>query len=263
MEPGIYPDLANEDYHKADGISSSSLKTIINKTPAHFIGEERKGAQHFDIGSAIHDALIEPHTFKERNVRGPADRRGNKWKDALEAAEQNGKTLLVESDYDKVAKIVDAVMAKPGIASLLKSNSAIIENSAFWHDEKTHTLCKVRPDLYIEQGGIMLDIKSTVNAEKNDFARSIYNFGYYISAPYYMDGWKAAGGGETKTFYLIAIEKEPPFEAAIYRMDDDAIELCRSKYQQALHLYATCKTLGKWPGYDDKPHVISLPRWAA
>ena len=47
------------------------------------------------------------------------------------------------------------------------------------------------------------------------------------------------------------------------QLDDEAIDVGRARYQDALDIYQRCVETGEWPGYTDViATTISLPRWA-
>lgn len=67
MEPGIYDNITNDDYHKGPGISKSGLD-LIAQSPAHYYhavnaanDNEPTAAQAF--GTAFHTLLLEPEVF--------------------------------------------------------------------------------------------------------------------------------------------------------------------------------------------------------
>jgi len=258
----ITSELTNEEYHAADGVSSSSLKTILSKSPAHLKGEVRKSQSHFDVGTAIHTALLEPMNWRDEIVRGPIDRRGNKWKDAQQDALENGQCLLVEAEYDSVLVLQETIMNQSRFSKYLKTNTAIAEQSAFWTDDETGLKCKVRPDLWIESSGIMIDVKSTQSAKPSEFMRSSHSYGYHTSAAYYMHGWEEAGGSPVNQFLILAFEKDPPYAATIFEFDDAALIAGEEQYRKALNLYYECLENDDWPGYPEGIHDLSLPNWA-
>jgi hypothetical protein len=111
-DPGIYEGLSNDEYHKGPGVSKSGLWAIHTKTPAHFknppVKEETTRSKAIkDFGTAAHLAILKPDEFEKKVVKGPSDRRGNKWKDLAEACELDGSLLLVEDTYESVLRIRD------------------------------------------------------------------------------------------------------------------------------------------------------------
>ena len=76
----IRHDMTNEAYHAHPAISSSDVKTVFNKSLAHWQLSQRRESAAFDLGSAVHALVLEPE--KDLVRCGPADRRGTAWKDA-------------------------------------------------------------------------------------------------------------------------------------------------------------------------------------
>lgn len=68
---GVFPDLANDDYHSDFAIGSSGLKRFL-VSPLHYWAayldpdREKTDKKHFRVGRAWHCAVFEPQTFGER-----------------------------------------------------------------------------------------------------------------------------------------------------------------------------------------------------
>ena len=65
MQPGIYDNIPNADYHGGQGISKSGLD-LIAKSPAHFAAaklEPREPTKAQALGTAIHALILEPDVF--------------------------------------------------------------------------------------------------------------------------------------------------------------------------------------------------------
>jgi len=157
IKPGIYAGIPNESYHAAPGISKSGLWTLQTQSPAHFKfppekGEESTQARAIkDFGTAAHIAILEPEQFERRVFRGPEDRRGNKWKDAEEYCRMEGKTLLIQSAYDDVLAMRDAVHADAWINNIITGGKPLIEASGFWIDEPRRPRHHRRPEIVSER----------------------------------------------------------------------------------------------------------------
>ena len=169
---GIYPNLSDEDYH-ADphSISKTGLFKLYDKTPAHYkFAPDFEYKATMEFGKAVHLAILEPHLTK-RIIRGPADRRGNKWKDAMEAAASIPGSIVLPSDnYDEVFLIQKAAREHPIIKQIADSET-IYEASAFWTDTETGLQCRCRPDVYIPERTTIADLKTTLNANGFKWAR--------------------------------------------------------------------------------------------
>lgn len=262
ISPGIYQGIPNEAYHAGPGISKSGLWKIHTSTPAHFkFPPPPKRKEHFEFGEAVHLAILEPDTFEAKTYRGPDDRRGNKWKDAIEFGKVSNKIVLTETDYDNALAVRDAVHADQWINSIITGGDRMVEASAYWKDEQTGVMCRCRPDLYRKDLNIILDVKSTLCAAERDFAKSIVNYGYHSQEAFYSDGMAALGAG-VDAFVFLAWEKESPYAKAVYELPPSIVEEGRLIMRKALNTYAACVTSNNWPGYASGVTELKFPRWA-
>lgn len=276
--PGIHLNLSNEAYHSGPGISKSGLWTIYTKTPAHYRFEEReeKSRATLDLGTATHIALLEPETFETRVARGPVDRRGNKWADAVTFSANNGYTLLTEGDYERCLRIRDSGERCDTLRTVRQG--AIIEASGYATCPQTGALLRCRPDAYNPALGMILDLKTARGGGAREFQRATAEYGYHMQEAFYTDVWTMADGQiETKqfindvdAFVFVVIESTAPFLVSTYELKPSAVEEGRKAYQHALAKYATClerERLGMplthaWPGYPPEPEPLDIPRWA-
>ncbi len=116
-----------------------------------------------DLGTAVHIAALEPDRFHLDLIRGPEDRRGNKWKDAVEEGAAYGKLVLTAGDFDKALRMGDAARKIP-VVKQLADTQLLAEPSAFWTDAETGIECRCRPDIYCPAFEIMADLKTTTDA---------------------------------------------------------------------------------------------------
>lgn len=276
MQPGIHLNLSNEAYHSGPGISKSGLWTIYTKTPAHYRFEERpeRAPAHLDLGTATHIALLEPGTFEDRVLEGPADRRGNRWKDYEAQALATGRVLLTLGDAEKCLRIRDAGERCDVLRQVRQG--AIIEASGYATCPQTGVLLRCRPDAYNPALGMILDLKTARGGGVREFQRATAEYGYHMQEAFYTDVWKLAatdeGGGTAAVdaFVFVVIESAAPFLVSTYELKPGAVEEGRKAYQSALARYATClerERLGMpltraWPGYPPEPEPLDIPRWA-
>lgn len=261
IKPGIYQGIPNESYHAGPGISKSGLWTIEKQSPAHYKFGEREHKTAFDFGEACHLAILQPDEFEKKVVRGPEDRRGNKWKDMVEGCALDKKLLLTAPDYDSTLAIRDAVHADAWINGIITGGKPMVEASGYWIDPETGVLCRCRPDLYREDLKVMVDVKSCRSAHPDEFARAIVNYGYHAQEAHYSDGWRALGK-DVDGFVFLAWEKEKPFAYAVYETPPSIVDEGRVAIRNALNTYAQCKAADHWPAYGAGVQELSFKRWA-
>jgi hypothetical protein len=266
-EPGIYQGIPNEVYHASRGVSKSGLWTIHTQTPAHFkfpppageISTTKKATQ--DFGTASHTAILEPELFEAQVLRGPDDRRGNNWKDAVGYAEETGRVCLVASDYDNILTIRDAIHANARINAIITGGRPEVEASGYAIDPVTGLLIRCRPDLYRADLGIMLDAKSTASAHPDAFARSVVNYGYHAQEAHYSDTYRLLDR-PVEGFLFLAWEKESPFAFALYELPPSIVEEGRAIIRKSLDTYAECSLTNHWPAYGDEITELKFQRWS-
>ena len=248
-------DLPNEVYHAGPGISSSGLKEIL-RSPAHYQVSkegEKKETPAMALGTLIHLAVLEPDLFASTVVISKKFGRSkdSQAEKAVFLAENKDKKCVDQSDYDLVTGLAATLNQNPMAMKLLAGNYT--EVSAYWTDEKTGVLCKVRADII--NADTVIDLKSCINAV-GDFKSSVKYLKYHLSAAYYLEGFSKFM--PANFFAWLAVEKSRPYGACFYAADQITIETGNTLYREALDKYAECLKTGKWPGYPMKFETISI-----
>lgn len=250
----------DEEYHEGDGVSKSGLWELWTKTPFHYRHVERKPSNEKDLGKASHIAILEPETLEARVSKGPADRRGNKWKEFKDFCTFSSTIPLVEEDYDQALRIRDlSENCEP--LRIMRSSETIVETSAYHVDEETGMLVKTRPDMFNISHRLICDIKTAASAHPDAFARSVAKFGYHVQDPLYTDVWAKGSGYEVDAFFFIVFEKSTPPMMAVYELDASAVAEGHAIYRAALAKYAECFKADEWPGYSPDVRKLHLKPW--
>jgi len=238
MKPGIHTiDIA--EYHGGAGVSKSKLWTLHSRTPYHARFGDQPSTEAQKFGNAAHTAVLEPNLFEPRYMRGPADRRGNKWSAAQEIAASSGKECLTEDDYDDALRLRDALHRDADIQRLT-SGAPAIEQSAYWIDEETGELVRCRPDIHNHDMRVMADLKATTDASPRQFSKRVEEFGYHVQEAVYTEGWTKAGGGAVDGFLFITVERKAPYAYKLYELTPSAALEGQAVYRDALAVYHEC-----------------------
>lgn len=261
--PQILHDMPNADYHASPAISKSGLDKIA-KSPAHYRAAKEAPAEITDamvIGSAFHDYILLPEVFQTAYTVLPEDFNGRTkdGKSYLETIKASGQTILKSEWLKDIQGMAAAVAAHPKAAALLQGGKP--EVSIFWQDADTGQDCRCRPD-YIHHSGIIVDLKSTLDASPAAFAKSCANFRYHVQDAFYSEGYYQATGAWPRGFVFVAVEKKPPYAVACYTLDDVAKERGRELYQQDLQTLQAAQAANEWPAYSDQIETLTLPAWA-
>jgi PDDEXK-like domain of unknown function (DUF3799) len=263
-------DLSNEDYHADKStVSSSALRTIL-KSPATFYStwmdvdyKEPSDALHF--GNLVHMAILEPKKFFQRYVKMPdfGDQRTKKNKEAKEeymSGVSPHAILVTEKEHARLECIINSVLAHKDASALLKNGQS--EISGFYKDPKTGLKCRIRPDFMNFEIMCMVDLKTTIDCSLDAFSKSIWNYRYDFQLGMYCEGIREITGRSINHAVLLAIEKNPPFEVALYHCDDSVLAKGVEDYHRALSILSECIKKNQWPAYQTSMQSIQLPRWA-
>jgi len=269
-KPGLYRDVAFDTYRRWAAANHSTLKhfqkSALHARYAMLNPEPQTEAQA--IGHAIHVAILEPERFaKSFDVMPYLGKRQSSIVRAEEdkyRKERPEITFLDVADHKLCLALRDATWAHPAAKEIL-SSPGVNELSAVWNDRETGVVCKGRQDRFGSWGGwpTLVDLKSTEDASRGAFSRSIHKYGYDQQAACYLDGFDVLSPFEgDRRYVLLAVEKAPPYAIAVYELDQDSIAAGRRKYRAHLEEYARCLESGQWPGLGDGADLISLPSYA-
>ncbi len=168
------------------------------------------------------------------------------------------KEVINQDTLDKAIAMAEQVKNHPSASKLLAHGTA--EQSIFWHDKEADYPCKARIDFESDMG-YLVDLKTSRDASKAEFARSIAKFGYHRQNAMYRDGYIEATGKTPKGFIFIVVESEPPYSVGVYSLDPEGVEIGQAEYKHLLAEFAECQKEDNWPAYSDQVETIELPRW--
>lgn len=285
-EIGLFKDIPIEDYHRSAGISSSQIKygkEALRLYKAYKDGEiQQEDTKATITGSAIHCAVLEPEKFDDIYAVVPGDVKKPtqaqltaktpapktieliSWWDKFNSDNQ-GKIQIKEGERDIALRVRDSVYSHPEAKEYFfeydVEMSGWYMDQDFEHGEGTNMLCRYRPDL--RTNDYIVDIKSTVCAQKEKFERQAYSLGYHISAAHYLDGDRLLKKTDHDTFVLIAVEKKPPYLVAVYPIKERVLDLGRWERRKVLNSIKKARDEDKWPGYNNDVAVgLEFPQYA-
>jgi exodeoxyribonuclease VIII len=258
MEETMIKDLLIEAYHARPEISSSDVKAVAGKSLAHWKGKVWKDSSAFALGSAVHALVLEPE--KNLVLRGPEDRRGNKWKEAQLAADIDCQILLTEGDYDLAQTIADPIINHEVVKAWVSAADFVAEASFFATDPQTGVKIKCRPDGFLLADGLAFDIKTTRDASPDGFPREIRNYNYDLQAAFYLRCLRAAGY-KADTFIFVCVEKEPPHAVCLHVLTERYLAAADLRVTETLEKISKAEATNTfktgWPLFNH----IDLPRW--
>lgn len=271
-EPGVY-ELTATQYHSdpvaGRSLSSSGARLLTPPNPpARFAYEREHGRPDtaaFDDGHAAHRLVL--GVGEEIVVIPFDDWRTNKAKEAVKEARAAGATPMKPKAFAVVQRMAEAVREHP-VAGPLFARPGVAEQVLVWQDKETGVWCRAMvdwtPDVAADARILVVDYKTTTDAEPGAFGRSMAAYGYHQQGPFYCDGFTALGldHGQEPLFVLVAQEKTPPYLVSVVYPDAEAVAYGRALNQQAREIYRDCTDSGHWPGYStEAPVALSLPTY--
>lgn len=267
--PGLYPDIDEDWYHAGaglpDSLSVSGAKLML-QAPAKYDYARRNGSRPTDamkLGTVVHSLVL--GTGQPLEVLEFDNRRTNDYREAEAKAVEAGRLPVLRKDYDEAKAIADALVGHPTTGGLLTEGDA--EVSGFWRDKEFGIWCRFRADYLTYFDGLpaIVDVKKTKDASPEEFARSVYKYGYHRQDPWYREGWAALLGDDVHPdeidFIFAVVEPEPPYCVATYRVTAAHAELGREQNRIARERFRDCTRSGIWPGYSEEIEDLELPAY--
>jgi len=253
--PGVYGDVPNEEYHEADGLSSTNVRSI-HKSIAHYEWERDHPSTQTDamvLGSAFHALILEPDVYHEEYVVAPV--KGKKTKAYGKCVADNpDKTILTSVQGDTLMVMRDEFVGNPLFKKIVNNTEAMREAS-IWYDDGL--LLKCRPDIIHE--GTIYDIKTTSGSvDERGFLQSVYKYKYHVQAPFYL--YVAGKAGlRLQEFVFLCVQTVPPFLTAAYNINADLLQEGVDIIHDALDRYQNyVEGKDTWRGLPRGRQVVTL-----
>lgn len=242
-------ELSNEEYHKTEAVSKSTLDMIsvdLNRVEwSRKCPQDQDKIKTFDFGDAMHAICLEPDRLKddfvvmpELNLRTSAGKEERK----MFLTANYDKMILTFDDHKKLNLMFESIMAHPEARSIIEADG-IAESSWFWTDKETGLKCKCRPDKLIVSRQV--DVKTTPDLKK--FHYSVDDYRYHVQNAWYCDGLEKCGVDNPYMEFLV-IQKMVEigrYPVRVVRLPDEAVEYGRILYRQNLRDYAKFLNHGK------------------
>ena len=282
----ITDNIAWADYVKVQRMNASTLvagcKSMLSLRNLIRDGfKEETNAMR--MGSGAHALLLEPDQFQERfcvmpdfhlsvdNLReskykGEPDeeRQTNskatkfyKQKVALFVADNPGKTIIGQTQYDQCLRAIESIWARPKMRELVESSAKEVTI----YGEICGVECKGRLDLLNKT--TIADLKTTPNVHKKAFGRIFSNLNYAFKLAFYRELVRQNWGGELSV-ELITQELTGDFDNALVPVPGIVLDNAWDRVVEVMQAYKRCLETGVWPGVDGGKdyYELDIPNWA-
>lgn len=276
MKSGIYEASAAK-YHADEltaqpALSSSIARRMLSQSPRHawwnhprlnpnFAPEE---SDTFDYGTAAHAMLLEGSQSGLMVVEAD-DWRTKAARELRDQARAEGKTPILTRQLNRVKTMVAVAkefVAQSEIAGAFDAGKP--EVTLVWTEGTAY--CKARLDWLTDDRAIVLDYKTTTNAEPEAFIRQMVGMGYDFQAAFYMRGLFAVSEAAPEpypypAFSFLAQEVEAPFACSLVGLSEPLREIAALKVERAIMLWMDCMAKNEWPCYPTRICYAEPTTW--
>jgi len=215
------------------------------------------------LGELIHTMVLEPLLINERYAIAPEiNRRTKAGKEDWVAfqEESKGKVVVTAEMAGKAGGMAASCAQNELFDQLL--DGALVERSIYFEHQDTGIPCKCRPDAW--NGSIVVDLKTTVDANYRSFQSSAMKYGYFLQAGMAHEGLKSLGI-KMKSFVFACVENSSPYATAVFTLDEEAINYGVGLFNGLMNKFYAGMTAvpdlsEPWPSYPVQS--LTVPKWA-
>lgn len=238
----VYSDLSNQDYHSLkDHVSSSFVKNVakhsiakalqpIEPSPALLFGDAMhtyfEDRQKFNDRFVVFDdtELIAEILERRPDITTPSMTKDYKtYKSKFEGSLRDDQVVLSGHDMHRIEHMYNSALSNEGLKKVydLYEPYEVWDEYSFVTDEPDlhGLLYRVRPDRLLvrkEEPLAIIDWKSCRDASIKAFRSDFFKYRYDLQAAFYCDVLEVP----MYSFYFVAIEKEFPYNTAVYSLDE-------------------------------------------
>ena len=266
----------NDDYYvrRLEEPSNSMLRDFRRSPLAYRTAGDSECTGAMRYGRAFHMALLEPERFartflvlpdgdmrskagKEEwvadcciasdvalSVDATADAKTLRASVAFEL-ERHGRTVLTQSDWDILRYQVDSLNRPEHEDARRLIASCETEVEVRWQHGALRPKAKL--DLLNRSIAIAGDIKTTDDADTEEFRRSVWGYGYHYQEAMYRRAARSLGV-ELDHFVFLLAGKRAPYHWSWCELDQGWVSEADEQIERDLARLETCIETNTWPG---------------
>lgn len=249
-----------EQYEKLEEINMSKLLALLvsGKEFKHRLDHPRADTPAYRLGRLIHCAVLEPmQLLKKFTVSIYPTFHSKEAKAWKEHEELSGRAVITEAQFKAAEEMQRAVWNHPIAKRHVMEGEP--EATFTWVHQRTGLGLKGRVDLL---NGAVVDLKSAGDLLPRKFGRDAAKYHYHSRLSFYRDGVYAVTG-QVLPVVLVVVQKKPPYDVVVYRIEEDELRRGRQVYEELLDRLQECRSRDEWPGIAEKDEPrLELPAWS-
>lgn len=228
-------------------LSYSSLKEF-RKSPRHYIKhltEPFEQTEQMILGSCVDVLMLEPEKFEKKFlVYEKFEKRSNdakaKWQQMIAEAQEKKITLITEDTLKTAKTCVEAVLSNDQVKTLVEAKKRT-QVRLKWTDRKTRLPLIGYVDFETEAWGqnFIVDLKTSVSADPEDFIRQAGKLDYQLQAGSYLSGYPRCFFTFPMMAFLV-VETDEPFNVSLMFCDNTYTEAAKDEFNGTLTAFRYC-----------------------
>lgn len=257
----------------ADYIMSRSDLVLFYQNPwAWKNGRTFDGNDSTKWGSMVDVAVLSPDEFASQYAVRPRSYYSESKKTHLPwnanakscaawVAQQGGKEIITEAQWEEVAKAKSVLMNNKMARYLIENSSHQRVFEWDYCDSATGIRVALKAMLDMVGNGWFGDLKTSKSADPVGFKRSAEILRYDIQAAFYADAIQNCTKEVLQDFYYVVQDNSPPYPVQVYHCDLSANKSgwhgyesrwrSGAGYLDMLARYCRCLAEDQWPGYSE------------
>lgn len=251
--------MSNSEYFAHNALNASAIKLILEKPYNYFNGIHKEQSASMAFGERVHKLILESDmqtTSDNKKVVimpnfGPQTKKENKEAKATFLKENEHNFIVSEEEFMCAKSLIDSQF---GVYFSQEYKSVGFVETAYFGQIFNYDF-KCKPDFFIPDLKLCIDLKTTTSVSELDFTRSCVAFKYYIQAFIYCKILNIPASN----FVFLAIEKEPPYYASAYTLES-FFDLAEKEIKESLYILENQHIYNKnvlIHSYDNKSNNVS------
>lgn len=219
-------------------LSYSRLKALLKSPKAltEYLAKKQEPTPAMQFGTAVHAYILEPQVFAAHYIVAPEiDRRTKAGKEAWQALQDTGKTILSASDFEDIKLYAANVAALPTAKDYLANALAFEELIECKLQTKNFGEFDFAARLDVRGTDYIIDLKTCQDASPQGFRRAMYKEKYHLQAALYSLLFPK------HEFMFLAVDTHA---AMLYRVGKETMQDGLQLLHFALNRFKDCQALG-------------------
>lgn len=269
---GIYFDMPSEIYHadpcQTPSLSNSLIRDLLDRSPKHAAWKHPKLNKNAGIipnksmnrGTLLHNLIL--GCGSEIEVIHADNFLTKKAKEDRDQALSEGKTPILEKEYDEIKKCSEIAIEKIANHPACEGFFNVGHSEAVIAWQEDNIWCRGMVDRLPQDHNFPLfDLKGTDNsASPLKWGKRLLEV-YRTQGVFYNRGLSKIEGIKRPPMRFIVIEMFAPFEMTVFDLREELEEIATDEVQRAIQIWQHSTRTKEWPGYPNQIVSVLPKQW--